>query len=144
VVNINSSYIFERRKLNASYALGASNFPSGRIDDLTFDVSYYYDRRWGVTGSIFRTVGSFDDGLYGPAQDSGSLSGRPTSTGWMLQADYTPFGRDESWGRPWANVRLGVQYTGYTRFNGGVTNYDGFGRNASDNDTFTAFVWTAF
>ncbi len=36
---------------------------------------------------------------------------------------------------PWQNVRLSAQYTAYTKFNGGTTNYDGFGRNASWNNT---------
>ena len=62
----------------------------------------------------------------------------------MLQGDVTPFGKDGSWGRAWANVRLGLQYTAFTRFNGAVSNYDGFGRNASDDNTLTAFVWAAF
>ena len=31
---------------------------------------------------------------------------------------------------PWANLKLGIQYTAYTQFNGGNKNYDGFGRNA--------------
>jgi hypothetical protein len=33
------------------------------------------------------------------------------------------------------NLDLAAQYTAYTRFNGGSTNYDGAGRNASDNNT---------
>jgi hypothetical protein len=28
-----------------------------------------------------------------------------------------------------------MQYTGYLRFNGAQNNYDGFGRNASSNNT---------
>jgi len=32
-------------------------------------------------------------------------------------------------------MRVGLQYTGYSKFNGASSNYDGFGRNASDNDT---------
>ena len=144
VVSLNAAYIDEARRLDASYALGLANFTKGRIDDLTLDASYYYDRTWGVTASFFRTDGSYDDGLYGPTPDAGSRTGKPNSTGWMLQADYTPFGKDDSWGRPWANVRLGLQYTAFTRFNGAVSNYDGFGRDAPDDNTLTAFVWAAF
>jgi hypothetical protein len=144
VFSVNASYIRETRKLDASFALEAANFRKGHIDDLTLDFSYYYDRTYGFTTAYFSTAGSFDDGLYGPAPDAGSLNGKPNSSGFIVQGDWTPFGKDTSWGRPWANVRLGLQYTGYTRFNGGVTNYDGFGRNASDNNTLTAFVWTAF
>ncbi len=49
-----------------------------------------------------------------------------------------------SWGRPWVNLRLGLQYTGYLKFNGGTTNYDGFGRNASQNNSIFLFSWMAF
>jgi hypothetical protein len=40
-------------------------------------------------------------------------------------------------------VRLGLQYTGYLRFNGGGANYDGSGRAASDNNSLFLFVWLA-
>ena len=61
-----------------------------------------------------------------------------------VQADGTPWGKEDSWGAPWANLRLGLQYTGYTKFNGASHNYDGEGRNASDNNTLFGFVWAAF
>jgi len=37
-----------------------------------------------------------------------------------------------------------MQYTGYWRFNGGRSNYDGFGRSASDNNSFFLYTWLAF
>jgi hypothetical protein len=40
-----------------------------------------------------------------------------------------PFGKRDSWARPRVNVRLGIQYTGYTRFDGGTSNYDRTGRS---------------
>ena len=58
-----------------------------------------------------------------------------------MHAEYIPFGKFNSYGRPWANVRLGLQYIAYTKFNGGNSNYDGAGRNASDNDTTFAYFW---
>jgi hypothetical protein len=33
------------------------------------------------------------------------------------------------------NVDLSAQYTGYLRFNGAATNYDGAGRNAGANNS---------
>jgi hypothetical protein len=46
------------------------------------------------------------------------------------------------------NLRLGLQYTIYDKFNGASTNFDGSGRNAYNNNTFFAcpvsispFVW---
>ncbi len=41
-------------------------------------------------------------------------------------------------------VRIGAQYTAYSKFGGASTNYDGFGRNASDNDTLFLYVWAAY
>lgn len=55
-----------------------------------------------------------------------------------------PFGKDDSWGRPLANLKLGIQYTIYTRFNGGTNNYDGFGNDASGNNTLFLYAWLVF
>ena len=57
-----------------------------------------------------------------------------------MQFEYVPLGKMTSWGRPWVNLRVGVQYTGYLRFNGGTSNYDGFGRSASQNNSLFLFI----
>jgi hypothetical protein len=41
-------------------------------------------------------------------------------------------------------LRLGVQYTAYSKYNGATHNYDGFGRNASDNNSLFFYVWGAY
>jgi hypothetical protein len=82
--------------------------------------------------------------LYAPAPVSGSANGKPNSNAFIAEADWVPFGKKDSFGAPWVNLKLGLQYTAYTRFNGGTTNYDGFGRNASGNNTVFAFAWLAF
>ena len=46
--------------------------------------------------------------------------------------------------RPFVNLKIGLQYIDYTLFNGGVANYDGFGRRASGNNTLFLYAWTAF
>ena len=93
----------------------------------------------------FSTTGSTDTGLY-PAQVSlsdgtvcncgvvTSANGSPDTRGLIGELNYLP----------WLNVKLSLQYTHYTKFNGGSTNYDGFGRNASDNDTLYALLWFAY
>jgi hypothetical protein len=40
---------------------------------------------------------------------------------------------------PWLNTRFALQYVAYTKFNGSKLNYDGAGRNASDNNTGTCW-----
>jgi len=83
--------------------------------------------------------------LYVPAPLTGSASGSPNSQAIIAQIDWTPFGSDTTHaGFPWLNVRIGLQYTYYLQFNGGTTNYDGFGRNASDNNSIFLFTWWAF
>lgn len=41
------------------------------------------------------------------------------------------------------NLRVGLRYTAYLRFNGGTANYDGFQRSASQNDSLFVFSWMA-
>lgn len=75
---------------------------------------------------------------------SGMAGHRPDTRGQVLQLDWTPWGKEDSWLAPWANVRLGAQYPWYSRYNGARSNYDGAGRNASDNNTLFLFAWTSF
>ncbi len=55
-----------------------------------------------------------------------------------------PFGKEDSFWRPFINAKVGLQYTIYTQFNGSSTNYDGLGHNASDNNTLFLFIWDVF
>ncbi|WP_374512732.1 cytochrome C [Niveibacterium sp.] len=139
-----ASYIHEKQKRDVAYANGEAENQSGTLKEMQLNASYYYNQTWGLTASTFRTKGSSDALLYAPAPDMGSATGSPNTTGYMLQADWTPWGKESSWGSPWANLRLGAQYTWYTRFNGESNNYDGSGRNARDNNTLYLFAWTSF
>jgi hypothetical protein len=65
---------------------------------------------------------------------NGNLTGNPRTTGQTLEAYWLP----------WQNLRIGAQYTFYQRFNGSARNYDGFGRNASDNDSLFVYAWFAY
>ena len=64
----------------------------------------------------------------------GNRTGNPATNGVTLEAFWTPL----------QYLRLGVQYTAYGRFNGASKNYDGFGRNASDNNTLFIYTWLAY
>ena len=143
-VSVNGRYIHERQTLNAAFAAGdAANLKNG-LNSFTANAAYYYKDTYGLTLGYFNTWGRQDTGLYAPAEIEGSRLGKPNSNGFIVQTDFTPFGKDGSWGSPWANLRVGLQYTAYNKFNGGKKNYDGFGRNASDNNTLFLFTWLAF
>jgi hypothetical protein len=136
-----ASYVREDENLadvvaNAAAGGGPTPNPNQRLYDFRFNASYYYDQTYGLTIGRFSKRGTSDPVLYAP-------TGRPDTTGTIFQIDYTPFGKAESWGRPFANARVGLQYTLYDKYNGASTNYDGTGRNASDNNTLFLFLWLA-
>lgn len=149
VVTVQGIYTHEVQDLAGT--VGAANAANGtsygthyQLDFAKLDVSYWYRHTYGVTLGWQSVWGSANPVLYQPGPVGGSANGRPDSTGLMAEADWVPFGKDGSWGAPWANLKLGAQFTHYTRFNGGTGNYDGSGRSASANDTLYLFAWTLF
>ncbi len=133
-----ASYLHESQERNATFAAGGANTLKGKLNRYDLIASYYYDQTYGLSANLFSTRGDADATLYG------SANGKPDTDGLTLQADWTPFGKEDSWGGSWANLRLGLQYTLYSKFMGASHNYDGAGRNAKDNNTVFAFIWTAF
>ncbi|MCP1373313.1 cytochrome C [Dyella lutea] len=136
LVTVNALYVDERQKLDATYGSGGSSNLNGRLDALNLDGSYWYRNTWGATLDLFADNGRSDTILYGDA-------GKPDTRGGTIEADWNPFGESDSWEQPWANVRVGLEYTFYTRFAGRVHNVDGAGRSASDNNTTYLYVWLA-
>ena len=144
IASIYGSFIREDQTLSAGFASGDAAQRNGSLSELMLNASYYYDQTWGLTLGRFDTKGSRDSGLYPVAPDSGSRLASPNTSGYSLQADWTPWGKEDSWQAPWANVRVGAQYVMYQHFNGTSNNYDGLGRDAGNNDTLFLFIWTTF
>ena len=139
-----ASWIHEKRYLDASYAIGASDSTSNGLDTFEADVSYIMDQTWATTVGVFNTNGSTNHLMFAPGPVFGSASGAPTSGGYTARLEWVPFGKFGSFASPWVNLRAGLQYSGYWRFNGGSSNYDGFGRSARDNNTLFLYTWLAF
>lgn len=139
IFTANSTALFERRDLQASEGLASADNAKGNLRTYKINGSYWYDQTYGVTVGGFKTSGSSDATLY----ESGSANGSPNTTGYVMEVDWTPFGKKDSVLQPWANLQLGLQYTGYTKFNGASSNYDGNGRSASDNNTLMLLMRTA-
>lgn len=137
IVTVNGLYIDERQRLDATYAAGASSNLHDTLQALNIDASYWYRNTWGAVLGRFVNNGSSDALLYG-------ANGSPNTQGGVVELIWTPWGKADSWEQPFANVRFGLQYTWYTRFSGLVTNIDGAGRQASDNDTLYLYTWLSF
>ena len=59
------------------------------------------------------------------------LPGSPNTSGYTFEGSYWPV----------ENIDFTLAYTGFSHFNGSGVNYDGSGRNASDNNTVYTAVW---
>ena len=134
-----STYIHEDQKLDASVLSGTNQ--SNSLKTFKLAGEYSYQRTIGGSLGYFSTTGSADSVLY-PSQDStgapipagGSLANKPDSRGYVGEINYLPF----------LNTKLQLQYIHYSKFNGLSNNYDGAGRNASDNDTLYLLGWINF
>jgi len=133
LLTINGRYLHEQRRLAATCALagGPGNCPNGDLDEARLDAAYYWRGKFGITAAAFDLRGASNPLLYPDARGF-----RPDSSGLMFQLDATPFGDGPQPARR-ANLRIGAQYTLYTRF-------DGAGAKASDNNTLRLFTWLAF
>jgi hypothetical protein len=127
VLSVRGTYIRENSNLAATSAASPAGAQqsSHHLDTLLANAEYHFGNRWSGTFGWFDTAGTGDPLLYPQAAISGSANGDPRGAGYIASFSLWPM----------QNLQLGVQYTGYTRFNGGATNYDGAGRNASGNNT---------
>jgi hypothetical protein len=131
----------------------APTSPSDNLRLIRAKASYVWNARYGGSVSYFDLTGSINtanqtsgyDPLTGtitsdPAaaapslRVNGNLSGNPATRGMTFEAFWTPI----------QYLRIGAQYTAYQLYNGAATNYDGFGRNAHDNNSLFLYAWFAY
>ncbi len=128
-----TTYITEKQNFDATAPSGGAN-PSNNLKTFRIDCSYNLPVGVAFSLGYFNTNGDKDANLYTPASVTGSANGSPNSGGVIAQVDYLP----------WLNTQFAIQYVAYNKFNGGSTNYDGAGRNASDNNTLYVLGWVVF
>jgi len=122
---LRGTYIHENQNLYATFAAGGAAFVGHNLNTFRGSATYHFGYHVSPTVEYFITDGTTDPTLYAPAPLTGSRTGSPRSQGFLANISYWPV----------QNVRLAVQYTAYTQFNGSATNYDGSGRSASDNNS---------
>ncbi len=121
ILTVHTTYIHENSDLNATYDAAGANFVNHHLNTFRVNGVYHFGYRYEPSLEYFVTTGTTDPTLYGDGTNYGS----PNSAGFLLNVTYWPV----------QNIRLAAQYTAYTKFNGAGTNYDGTGRNASDNNS---------
>jgi hypothetical protein len=132
ILSIRGSYIRENAALNATFngGEGGASQIAHHLNTVQANAEYHFGNRYTATFGWFNTTGTADPVLYnqgcdGPCPITGSFTGSPRSNGYIANVSWWPV----------QNIDLAAQYTGYLNFNGRSTNYDGSGRNASDNNT---------
>ncbi len=134
LLDAHGRYTHEASNLDASFAAGAATEKSNYLNAWELDSTYHWRSKYSATGSFFSTTGNTDPLLYAPAAVTGSNNGNPDTYGYTAQGGYWPV----------QNIDLTLAYTGYLKFNGASTNYDGADRNASDNNTVYMALWLIF
>lgn len=132
------SCIYENQNWDASKTLGLASNSSDNLWAFKATVDYLYDKTYGGAIGYF-----FVNGNHDPALNSG-IKGSPLSDGLIFQLNWMPLnkgGGPDFW--PRSNVKFSLQYEIYNRFDGSRNNYDGSGRNASDNNTLYLQAWFA-
>jgi hypothetical protein len=125
-----ATWIHETQRWDAGGTANARN----TLNTVRFDAMYHFGHQYAFTVAPFVTTGTSDTLLYAPAQLTGSRLGSPDFSGVIGEVDVMP----------WQNLRMQFQYVYYGKFNGSRTNYDGSGRNASDNNTVYLLCWLLF
>jgi len=125
-VSAQLSYV--RETINNGDVTGIATNPSNTLNSLRVKGTYVYDAKYGANLTYFSTTGTADPTLYTNPTAS------PDTQGWTPEIFYLPI----------QNIRIGLQYYAYQKFDGASNNYDGNGRNARDNNTAFLYVWGAY
>lgn len=134
LLDIHGTYIHEKADLGATYLARGASTKSNRLNTFKLDSTYHWANKYSVTGALFSTTGNSDALLYARAPLTGSNNGSPDTSGYIAQFAYWPV----------QNIDININYSGYFKFNGASTNYDGALRNASDNNTVYMALWLNF
>jgi len=133
IFEIKSNFINERQGLNASKNLGLAANSSGSLNTFRINGAYTFEQTYQLTFGYNLISGSQDYTRY----SNGYINGSPNSEYYIVEADYVPFGKHDSPYQPWINLRIGLQYIAYSRFNGTTV-------NAQNNNTLFLSGWLAF
>jgi hypothetical protein len=132
-LTLRGSYIYELQRYDPNFI---STIAANSTDTLNeargyASLAYGNKNRVVLTGQYFTSWGTPDATLY-----AASPTFSPGTKGWIAEIAYIPFIDSQAPGWPWFNVRIGLQYTAYTEFNGTSA-------GASDNNTLYLYLWMA-
>lgn len=125
---VSAQFSYIRETISNGDVTGVAANSSDTLNSLRIKGTYIYQARYGGSLSYFSTTGTADPILYS------SPFATPDTEGWTSEVFMMPI----------QNIRIGLQYYAYQKFDGASTNYDGNGRNAKDNNTAFLYIWGAY
>lgn len=135
VFTVAGSYIHESNDLTALLQSGGPvSTADHTVNELQIKGTAYYNRMYGATLGYSALNGTSDPILYGAGNDGGSATGDPRSAWWTLELNYLPL----------QDIRFSLLYQVFTKINGGSSNFDGLGNNASGQNRLTGAIWWVF
>ena len=129
------TYIHENQTLDATFTNGGSDNPTNTLNTFKALASLAYgnDNRIVLTGQYFDTRGSQTRSCMPLILDVDAVQ-TATATSSRSPISRSLASQAPVW--PWANARVGLQYTYYNKFDGDTV-------FAHDNNTLFGYVWFA-
>jgi hypothetical protein len=140
VFTTDATWIREKRLWSASFPAGMADNPTDMLRSFKMNIHYWYQRRVGGGIGYFSTWGGSDMMKYAMADEPsamGNATGSPDSRGWTAEVNYLPL-------KDMQNLKVGLRRTWYSKFNGARSDYNGFGRDAADNNVTFLYGWLLF
>jgi hypothetical protein len=105
-----------------------------RLNVFRAKLTYVYQAKYGGSLNFFNQSSTTNTLNLNDVRVNGNVTGNLGQRGSTVEAFWMPI----------QYVRVGAQFTAYSRYNGASTNYDGYGRNARDNNSLFLYVWGAY
>jgi hypothetical protein len=131
IYSIVASWNHEKNDLSPLVLNSQASIANHTLNEVNIKGTAYYDRVYGATLAYYSINGTSDPLLYQSGNTGGSATGSPSSAYVMGELNYVPI----------QDMRFSLNYTYYTKINGGKSNFDGLGNNASGQNLLQFAIW---
>ncbi|MES2114132.1 MAG: cytochrome C [Pseudomonadota bacterium] len=108
---LRANFVEERRDYGSTpVVFGRTAGGSGKVREATFMATYSFNETWSASAARLRSRTSEDPVRY--------LNGTADSDLKYYELAWVPFGKEDSWGAPWANLRILAAWLKFDKFNG--------------------------
>jgi hypothetical protein len=136
IVELKTTYLRETRDLKASQYLGNTVNRDNYVNTFKINGAYTFAQTYSVALGYNKTWARADT-VFDPNTGDLLLGGNNGSEAFTAELSYVPFGKNYTLLSSLMNIRVALQYVGYTQF-------DGNQNQAANNNTFYMNGWLAF